>query len=39
METTRRVRHDVAGAVALMAFSFVASVGLAGTLAVLTRLG
>jgi hypothetical protein len=38
METTRRVRHEVAGAVALMVFSFGTSVGLAGVLALLTRL-
>lgn len=38
MQTTRRVRHDVAGAVVLMAFSFGTSVCLAGALAFLTRL-
>ena len=38
METTRRVRHDVADAVVLMAFSLSASVGLAVAIALLTRL-
>ena len=38
METTRRVRHDVAGAVVLMVFSFSTSAGLAGALALLARL-
>jgi hypothetical protein len=38
METTRRVRHEVAGAVVLMAFSLSMSVCLAGALAFLTRL-
>jgi hypothetical protein len=39
MKTTRRVRHDVADAAVLMVFSLSMSVGLAGTLALLTRLG
>jgi len=38
METTRRVRHDVADAFALMAFSLGVSVGLAVAFAILTRL-
>jgi len=38
MQTTRRVRHDVADAVVLMAFSFGTSVILALALALLTRL-
>jgi hypothetical protein len=38
METTRRVRHDVADAVVLMVFSLGVSAGLAVTLALLTRL-
>ena len=38
MRTTRRVRHDVADAVVLMAFSLGTSVGLAGIIAMLTRL-
>ena len=38
METTRRVRHDVADAVVLMAFSLGMSVGLAVVIALLTRL-
>jgi hypothetical protein len=38
MDTTRRVRHQVAGAVVLMAFSFSTSAGLAGALALLARL-
>lgn len=37
--TTRRVRHEVADAVALMAFSLGASVAIAAAIAVLTRLG
>jgi hypothetical protein len=39
MKTTRRVRHEVADAAVLMVFSLGMSVGLAGTLALLTRLG
>jgi hypothetical protein len=39
MKTTRRVRHDVADAAVLMVFSLSMSVGLAGTLALLARLG
>ncbi len=39
MKTTRRVRHDVADAVVLMAFSFGTSVGLAVVLGLLTGLG
>jgi len=38
METTRRVRHDVADAVVLMVFSLGVSVCLAVALALLTRL-
>ncbi len=38
METTRRVRHDVADAVVLMVFSLVVSIGLALAIALLTRL-
>lgn len=38
METTRRVRHDVADAVVLMAFSLGMSVGLAVAIALVTRL-
>jgi hypothetical protein len=38
METTRRVRHDVADAVVLMLFSLSVSVGLAVAIALLTRL-
>jgi hypothetical protein len=38
METTRRVRHDVADAVVLMVFSLGTSVGLAVAIALLTRL-
>jgi hypothetical protein len=37
MTTTRRVRHDVADAVVLMAFSLGTSVGLT-VIAILTRL-
>ncbi len=39
MQTTRRVRHDIAGAVALMSFSLGTSIALAATIALLTRLG
>ena len=38
MTTTRRVRHDVADAVVLMAFSLASSAGLAGVLALVMRL-
>ncbi len=38
MQTTRRVRHDVADAVVLMVFSLGTSVILALALALLTRL-
>ena len=38
METTRRVRHDVADAVVLMVFSLSVSVGLALAFTLLTRL-
>ncbi len=38
METTRRVRHDVADAVVLMVFSLGVAVGLAVAVAVLARL-
>ena len=38
METTRRVRHDVADAVVLMMFSAGMSVALAVAIALLTRL-
>ena len=38
MQTTRRVRHDVADAVVLLAFSLATSVGLALGLSLLTRL-
>ena len=38
METTRRVRHDVADAVVLMVFSLGVSVGLALAFTLLTRL-
>ena len=38
MTTTRRVRHEVADAVVLMAFSLSTSAGLAGVIALLTRL-
>jgi hypothetical protein len=38
METMRRVRHDVADAVVLMAFSLGMSIGLAVVIALLTRL-
>lgn len=38
METTRRVRHDVADAVVLMVFSLAVSIGLALAIALLTRL-
>jgi len=39
MQTTRRVRHDVADAVLLMGFSLGASVLVAVSLAGLARLG
>ena len=39
MQETRRVRHHVADAVALMAFSLGTSVGLAGVFALLGSLG
>jgi hypothetical protein len=39
MQETRRVRHDVADAVALMAFSLVTSVGLASVIALVGSLG
>jgi hypothetical protein len=39
MTTTRRVRHDVADAAVLMAFSLGTSVVLAVGIAFLTRLG
>jgi len=38
MNTTRRVRHEVADAVVLMVFSLSVSIGLAVVLALLTRL-
>ena len=38
METTRRVRHDVADAVVLMLFSLGVSVGLAVAVTLLARL-
>ena len=38
MQTTRRVRHDVADAVVLMAFSLATPVGLAVGLSFLARL-
>jgi hypothetical protein len=38
METTRRVRHDVADAVVLMVFSLGVSVGMAVAIALLTGL-
>jgi hypothetical protein len=38
METTRRVRHDVADAVVLMLFSLGVSVSLAVAVALLARL-
>jgi hypothetical protein len=38
MRTSRRVRHDVADAAVLMAFSLTTSVVLAGAFALLTRL-
>jgi hypothetical protein len=38
METTRRVRHDVADAVVLMLFSLSVSVGLAVAVTLLARL-
>ena len=39
MQETRRVRHDVADAVVLMAFSLGTSVGLAAVIALLGSLG
>jgi hypothetical protein len=39
MRTTRRVRHDVADAAVLMAFSLCTSVALAGAIALLAGLG
>ena len=39
MTTRRRVRHDVADAIVLMAFSLAVSVALAGGIAIATRLG
>ena len=39
MRTTRRVRHDVADAAVLMAFSLGTSVLLAGVIALIGRLG
>jgi hypothetical protein len=39
MQTTRRVRHDVADAVLLMGFSLGASVAAAVGIALLSRLG
>lgn len=39
MQDARRVRHDVADAVVLMAFSLGTSVVLAGTIALVVRLG
>ena len=38
MRTTRRVRHDVADAAVLMAFSLGTSFVLAGVISLLTRL-
>jgi hypothetical protein len=38
MQTTRRVRHDVADAAVLMAFSLGTSVALAVALSLVTRL-
>lgn len=35
MQTVRRVRHDVADGITLMAFSLISSVALAGGLALL----